>query len=111
MATDKEIIQQLVKIAEKQQKILNRLAQGLGPGGAPALVMPSANQPDLRPAETLISALPAQLKPGKGIVDVVEVHGNEVHVRFAPGKDSDAGFKALMAVVQKTLPGMTVKTV
>jgi hypothetical protein len=111
MATDKEIIQQLVKIAEKQQRIINKLAQGLGPQGAPALVMPEANQPNLRPAETLIKALPAALKPGKGVIDVVEVHGNEVHVRFSPGKDSNNAFNALMAVVQKTLPGMTVKTV
>lgn len=113
MATDKEIIQQLVKIAEKQQKIINKLAQGLGPQGAPALVMPGANHPNLRPAETLINALPPQLKPGKGIVEVVEVplNGSEVHVRFAPGKDNDASFNAIMSVVQKVLPGMTVKQV
>lgn len=111
MATDKEIIQQLIKIAQKQQNIINKLAQGLGPQGAPALVMPGANQPNLRPAETLINALPPQLKPGKGVVEVVEVHGSEVHVRFAPGKDNDASFNAIMAVVQKVLPGMTVKQV
>lgn len=110
MATDKEIIQQLVKIAEKQQKILNKLAQGLGPGGSPALVMPEAAHPN--PKNELQTLLAALQKAGVKIVPTnVRVIGNEVHVRLEEGQDTDANWKALMAVVQATLPGKQVKTV
>jgi hypothetical protein len=110
MATDKEIIQQLVKIAEKQQKIIHKLAQAMSPGmGVPALDLPSAAKPNLNELKTLLDAL---AKAGvKVSPQNVKVLPNEVHVRFDPGQDTDANWNALMAVVQATLPGKTVKTV
>jgi hypothetical protein len=113
MATDKEIIQQLVKIAKKQQLVINKLAQVSGTGNQPPPQKVEPAAPVLNKKKTLEDALPPALKPGGKIVQEVRVvEGlNEVHVRFMPGQDSDAAFKAVMATVQKALPGMTVKQV
>ena len=92
----KKIIEQLVKIAVKQQKIINRLAQATPTGSdpAPQHLEPAASQK--RPAEAILAELK---EPAKSAVPRVEVHGNTVHVWFNPGKASQAAFKAVSNAV------------
>lgn len=117
--SDKEAIKILLKIAEKQQKAIMKLAQGLN---APAQELPAPVHPNLREAETILAALPANVK---GTVHGLEVHPSndpvfdgEVKVKFAPGKASDAAFNAVKKTVENLasrnmLPGAayTVKQV
>lgn len=109
-ATDKEIIAQLIKIAEKQRLIINKLAQGLSQAPSAPQHIPEPMHPS-NEIKTLINALPPELKPadpisnnpGGGIVQTIEIRpgSDEVHVRFAPGKKTQANYDAVMAVVQQ----------
>lgn len=125
----KKVIETLIKIARQQQQIIQKLAQqqGVPAGSLPnstiefggghspapnAATPPNAlrpNQPDLHEGKTLIAAL--QKAGVKFNPQLVRVTPTEVHVRFEQGQDTDANWKAFMAVVQATLPGKTVTTV
>jgi ABC-type transporter Mla subunit MlaD len=94
---NKEVAKKLLKIAENQQKMIEKLAQQLQEFPAPV-------HPNLREAETILNALPA---PIKSVVLGLEVHQSsdpnfdgEVKVKFAPGKASDVAFNAVQKTVQ-----------
>jgi hypothetical protein len=99
--SDKEVLKKLLRIAENQQKIISKLAQAVN---APANEMPTPVSANKHEAETILGALPPQVK---ALISVLEVHPShdgtfdgEVKVRFAPGKASDAGFKAVQKTVE-----------
>lgn len=98
--SDKEVLKKLLKIAENQQKILTKLAQAQ----APANELPAPVHPNTKEAETILGALPPQVK---SLVNALEVHQSNdpsfdgiVKVQFAPGKASDALFKAVQKTVE-----------
>lgn len=86
----KKIIQALIKIADNQQKIIQKLAQQV------AQQTLSAGDPTKKDAAAILHALPANVKP---TVATVEVHGNDVMVQFHPGQDSDQAFQAVVNTV------------
>jgi len=90
----KKIIEQLIKIADKQQKIINKLAQVAEPPAAhlaPASVNKDA-------AGTLLDAL-------KGIggagVSLLKTNGDKMIVTFAPGKKTQANYDAVKAKLEE----------
>ena len=85
----KKVIEQLVKIAEKQQKIINKLAQEM-----PQALQPQSTQK--RPAEAILAALPPNVKAG---VEILEVHGEEVRLRLKPGGNQQAVYDGVMKTV------------
>ena len=86
----KKIIQTLIKIAENQQKIIEKLAQQLPPQTL------SVGDPTKKDAAAILHALPPTVKP---LVATVEVHGSDVMVQFHPGQDSDQAFQAVVNTV------------
>lgn len=125
----KKIIETLVKIANSQQKIIRKLAQGLPPDSLPNSQfgmgeghVPSANHPALptvnkpnvpvkRPAEVIINALGDFFHQNVRQLEV-PLGTSEVKVAFKPGRDSDANFNHIVSVVNQlaasgTLPGKT----
>lgn len=98
---DKELIKKLASVVAKQQKIIAKLAQNLQE-------LPAANVATKREADVITGALPPV---AKSAVERIEVHNDEVRVRFHAGKDSDAAFNAVQKTVQQlqatnVLPGM-----
>lgn len=90
----KKVIEKLLSIAEKQQKIIQKLAQTPGNGLPPQALEPS--QPTLREADVILHALPTNVRP---LVARLEVHGQDVLVQFVPGKASDPAFAAVQNTV------------
>jgi hypothetical protein len=112
----KKVIEQLIKIAEKQQRAIEKLAQALPPDSLPTSGIsyvpgkdptpPAAPPPtgaapaapSKREAETILTSLPANLK---AVVANVEVHGSAVYITFQPGKASQAAFDGVKMLVQQ----------
>lgn len=97
----KKIIQKLVALAEKQQKIITKLAQAVpaaqtGPELAPQHLDP--NKPNLRPAEAVLNALSPNTR--KTVVNLEE-HGSDMMVGFAPGQKTQQNYDAVLATLQK----------
>jgi len=91
MSNDKEVINKMFKVIANQQKIIMKLEQ-----------MQNIPQ-DLEPnkvvkdeASEILKNLPPNLKAA---IERLEVHGNEVRVKFNPGKASDAAFNLLQKVI------------
>jgi len=105
----KKIIAKLIKIAYNQQKIIEKLAQGTPALAGPPQSLPAPVHPNLREADTILKALPLNVKP---VVARIEVKGGDVYVQFHPGKESDAAFAAVQSTVQNlqqqnVLPGQS----
>ena len=116
----KKVIETLFKVAQKQQKIIEKLAQQLpnseittftpGAHTAPVGALPpqhlAPNVSDKRPAQLILRALDPRvvaLLTGSQ----VEVHQNSVHVFVKPGqsdKTLDAVQKHVSNTVNKVLP-------
>ena len=114
----KKVIETLVKIAVKQQKIINKLAQaqGLPPdavstskvtfeGGKakPAATPPPPTGLDptktqKTPAKAFIEAMTPQQQAWFAIFP--EAHGNEMRFRFKPEADTDANFATLLNLLK-----------
>lgn len=114
----KKVIEKLIKIAQKQQKIIEKLAQdGTRPveftvGDAPAnlgqapAAAPNPNPPatNLKPStapktakRTIWEALPHNVQAA--LFDLREA-GNEMHVRFKPGQQTQANYDAVLKTMQ-----------
>jgi hypothetical protein len=98
--SDKDVLKKLLKIAENQQKILTKLAQAQ----APATEAPAPVHPNTKESETILGALPPQVR---ALIGALEVHPSNdpsfdgiVKVQFVPGKASDASFKAVQKTVE-----------
>jgi hypothetical protein len=92
-AKDKLLIKKLANIVMNQQKIISKLAQNYQE-------LPTAHDAQnvtKREADVIVGSLPPV---AKSAVERIEVHNNEVRVRFHPGKDSDAAFNAVEKTVQ-----------
>lgn len=96
----KKILEQLVKVASSQQKIIHKLAQQLPPMNlAPAV-----------PHKDAKSAILAALGPAAQNVADLSVHDNTVEVSFHPGHATQANYNHLLKTVEKlqaskALPG------
>lgn len=94
MANDKDIIKKLLRIAENQQKIITKLAQG-------QQSLPSPDSPTKKEALSILSALPPAVR---SVIEQLEVHkgrdADEVKVRFIAGKSSPMAFSAIQRTVQ-----------
>lgn len=104
----KKVIEKLIKIAETQQKVIQKLAQAI-PMAAPSPTNINPAAPPKREADTILGSLPANLKP---IVANIEVHGNTVSVTFQPGKSTQQAYDAVKRLVQQLqqtnqLPGQS----
>jgi len=104
MANDKELIKKLFAIAEKQQKIITKLAQAL-----PASTDPPPQHLDpvkiqKRPAKAVLDALPAATR--NAIVNLEE-HGDEMWIRFKPGQTTQRNYD----IVLKTMQDLSDKNV
>ena len=98
----KKIIAKLVKIAEAQQKIINKLAQDLAPAGQPTGAEHfDPNKAQKQAARAIIDALPPGFFQQK-LVNIEE-HGNEMRVGFKPGQKTQQNYD----VVLKTMQGLT----
>lgn len=105
MTKTAKAIEQLVKIAEKQQKIINKLAQELSA---------QQFQPQVstkRPAEAILNALPANVRAG---VQHLELHGEEVRLAVKPGANAQAVYNGVFKTVtdlqnQNVLQGASYK--
>lgn len=93
----KKVIEKLIKIAEQQQKIIQKLAQAV-PMAAPPPTAINPVAPPKREADTILQSLPPNLK---GIVANIEVHGNTVSVTFQPGKSSQQSYDAVKRLIQQ----------
>jgi len=105
----KKIIESLVKIANNQQKIIHKLAQQVNPEPIPTAGLSNTVAPITRPADIILHALPATVKPA---VANLEVSDHEVKVLFHPGKATQGNYDQVLATVRNLqsankLPGNT----
>lgn len=98
---NKEILAKLVKVAENQQKILNKLAQAQGL--SPQSFEPKA--PTFEPARQILARLEKSSPQVRAAIRNVEVHPAgrpnswDVKVLFNEGKASQAALNTVMATV------------
>lgn len=90
----KKVLEKLLKIAENQQKVIQKLAQQQM-GAMPQNIAPQ--EATKRDATAILAALPPAVKSA---VANLEVHGSDVMVRFQPGKGTDQVFNAILSTVQ-----------
>lgn len=122
----KKVLQKLLKIAENQQKIIMKLAQGLPPDSLPnSQVSVTDNQKPAPPTDTP----PAEMKPSapsktpsKLLFDTVNTkmpgvlrhvnppRGNEMQLVFAPGKMTQPNYDAVLNVYQGLLNSNQIMT-
>lgn len=98
---NKKIIEKLVTLAQKQQKIIAKLAQAVPAAGTTPELAPQhldPNKPNLRPADTVLNALPPNVK--KTIVNLEE-RGNDMMVGFHPGQKTQQNYDAVLSTMQK----------
>jgi hypothetical protein len=88
----KKIISKLVKIAESQQKIINKLAQALPPQHL------DPNRSQKRSAEAVLNALAPETR--QTIVNIEE-KDNDMLVGFKPGQKTQKNYDAVLATMQK----------
>lgn len=89
----KKVLQQLVKIADNQQKIINKLAQQMP--AIPQNIDPAAAQKT--PAKALLDALHPMVRQS---VVTVEPHGGDMMVKFQPGKATQENYDAVLHTLQ-----------
>ena len=105
----KKVLQLLVRIADKQQKIINKMAQantdlvvqdrpqGAAPGQPPPQHLQPGPTSHADPAQALLAALPPNVK---ATVNSIKVEGPDMHVQFQPGKANQATYNAIMKTLQ-----------
>lgn len=122
----KKVLQKLLKIAENQQKIIMKLAQGLPPDSLPNSQVsvtdnqrpkpptdtPPAeskpSQPTRTPSRALYDALTPPLK--QAVQHVNPPSGNEMKVIFFPGKLNQANWDGVRKTYQALLNNNTIFT-
>lgn len=106
----KKVLQLLVRIADKQQKIINKMAQQNTdlvvqdkPQGAPVNTAPPPTSlkpgavSHADPGQALLAALPPNVK---ATVNNIKVQGPDMHVQFQPGKANQATYDAILKTLQ-----------
>jgi hypothetical protein len=95
MANQADALKLLIKIADNQQKIINKVAQAIG-------LKPMEMEPGAatkRGADAVLAALAPDVKAAVNRLEVDPI-GHIVKVQFHPGKDSDVMVSAISATVQ-----------
>ncbi len=106
----KKVLQLLVRIADKQQKIINKMAQqntdlvvqdspasgGTGQQPPPQHLQPGPTS-HADPGQALLAALPPNVK---ATVNSIKVQGPDMHVQFQPGKANQATYNAILKTLQ-----------
>ena len=96
----KKVISQLIKIAESQQKIINKLAQELQPAGEPTGAEHfDPNKAQKQAARAIIDALPPGFFQQK-LVNIEE-RGNDMVVGFKPGQKTQPNYNVVLETMQK----------
>lgn len=96
MTQDKEIIRKLFAIAEKQQRILTKIAQQLP---IPTELKPAATVK--KEADVILNALAPNVKSAISVLEVAPGRdSNTVKVRFFPQKNSPQVFAALQRTIE-----------
>lgn len=90
---EKKVIEQLVKIAEKQQKIINKLAQQLPQS------LPAPAHPELHAGKVVMDALPGNVK---SLIKDITPKGDALAVSFS-GAPNQGALDAVTQTVQKLL--------
>ena len=96
MAHDKELIQKLLKIAEKQQQIITKMAQKLTPD--PQKIEPK--HPELHVAQLVMNSLP---HPAAATVESLVPKADTLEVYFRPGQASQQALDTITYTVQHLL--------
>lgn len=94
----KDIINKLFAIAEKQQKIIMKIAQTVSPFtgqmmSPPGSLEPTKTQKDS--AGTFLAALP------KGVASSAKESGSDMLLTFSPGQKTQKNYDAALATLQK----------
>lgn len=88
----KKVLQQLLKIADNQQKAIAKLAQALSPQDlTPA---PTTHSPAKVFYDAMTPEQKATLSSGP------EVHGSEMRISFKPGQVTQANYDGLLKLLQ-----------
>jgi hypothetical protein len=90
----KKVLQQLIKIADNQQKIINKLAQAQ-PVMEPQRLEPNKTTHD--PAGALLNALPPAVKP---LVAKLEARDSDMLLTFQQGKATQPNYDAVLRTMQ-----------
>lgn len=105
----KKVLQQLIKIADNQQKIINKLAQretDVTINDKPGQPKPTANdlpqhldpnKTQRDPAGALLGALPPAVKP---MVAKLEARDNDMLLSFQQGKATQPNYDAVLKTMQ-----------
>lgn len=89
----KKLLSKLVKIAESQQKMINKLAQQMPP---PQDLKPAPTQKN--PAEVLYASLPPALKNN---IERLYVRQGDMWVSFKEGQKNQMNYNAVLNTLQK----------
>ena len=89
----KKMIEKLVKIAESQQKIINKIAQQLPP---PTDLKPAPTQKDA--AQVVFDALDPAIKQS---IDYMYTRSGDMWIKFKEGQKSQAVYNAVLKTLQK----------
>lgn len=93
-----DAIKTLLKIAQSQQKMIERLAQAL-PLKSQTF---EPGKPELRPADVVLNALPPSIHSMvENIEEKLEGMDHFLDIRFKPGKASQAALDYIVRVVQQ----------
>lgn len=101
----KKVLEKLVVLAEKQQKIINKLAQALSDGGgasadlAPQHLDPNVSQK--KPAEAILNALSTQAPAVRQAIINIEERGSDMMVGFKPGQKTQKNYDAVLSTMQQ----------
>lgn len=96
----KKVIAKLIKIAESQQKIINKLAEDLAPAGQPTGAEHfDPNKAQKQAARAVINALPPGFFQQK-LVNIEE-HGDDMKVIFKPGQKTQANYDVVFNTMKE----------
>ena len=93
----KKVIAKLVKIAQSQQKIINKLAQ-VPLAEAPLTQHLDPAQTQHSPAKAVLDALPPAVR---AVIVNLEERGNDMMVGFKPGQKTQRNYDAILSAMQK----------
>jgi hypothetical protein len=103
----KKVIEKLIKIAEQQQKVIQKLVQAqaepIPTSLAPDAIHQNITQDD---AAVILAALPPQVKAA---IANLAVQGSTVNVKFQPNKGTDQVFNAIVSTIGQLQQGRKLR--
>lgn len=98
MENNTKLIKQLFAIVQKQQQMIEKMAQFTSSPLPPQRLEPA--KPELHAGNVVLNSLPPNVK---ATVQSITPRGNELDVVFKPGHASQAGLDAVTKAVQNLL--------